>query len=355
MTPNYMGFLIILGFVLCPAVMAWFLVILGVRRTDQPICRACEHPLRALPSNATRCPKCNHDLKARGGVRWIGRRRPLVLWIIGFVMSLPALGLVVLFAITVAGRSWLEEREARALLAGGGTGPISLREARILDTDQLLQVMARRPGDQWGWNTVRDRFRDVEPNREQCLGLIAALESDARLNNTMITPNTVWAMDVAFNTLGYNHPTVQTYMANQLSTPDTCPTVSFNRGRLNFVRPEDQTASKNSPLNLGRNSVLPTTVITGIRIDGLDIPRQDSSGRWIWGRYNRRTNNIRADDLPKAATTPGEHTIEFDVVRAVLPIGVGPTLPFTHWPDQVVTSEGTVSCTYAVPEEQAAD
>ena len=162
-------------------------------------------------------------------------------------------------------------------------------------------------------------------------------------------------MDVAIDTLGYNHPSVQTYLANQLSTPDTCPTVSWNRGRLNIVHRDDQTVANNSPLRLGRNSVIPMTVVTGIRIDGQDIPQRDSLGRWTWGKRNRNTNAIRARNLPKAATTPGEHTIEFDMVRTILPKGVGSFLQSDQWPDQVITREGTVSCTYIVPDENADD
>ena len=108
-----------------------------------------------------------------------------------------------------------------------------------------------------------------------------------------------------------------------------------------------------SPVIMGRNSVSPLTIITGLRIDGQDIPNRSDAGKWIWGRANRSLNRIRAEELPPSAIEPGEHTIEFDMVRGILPRGVNTVLPIEDWPSKAVLSKGTVSCTYTVPQEDS--
>lgn len=83
----------------------------GRRVDDHPLCRRCGYDLAGLDPRPEVCPECGAELKARRSVRVGHRRRSLRRFGVGLLLLFPALGLLVLLAISSSTSAALSARK----------------------------------------------------------------------------------------------------------------------------------------------------------------------------------------------------------------------------------------------------
>lgn len=344
--------LIILLPLLLLTALAWFTLLSGFRRSDQPACRGCRASLVRSGALLTQCPECDAPLGPKSVV-FLGRTRPWPIWVITFLLTAPSalvLGTVIVLATGVIDPAYL----VRTLNGEDTGGLITIREAEGYETDELIAQMVARKTDASTWAVLWNRFVDAPPmNEDQALDILsAAREELSRSGNNFILERS-WMITKVVNQLGHGHPSIQDFFQDHLLEPAGCPSVKLRKNTaLTIDYAGSPATAKADILKRMRNEVRPYSVATAIRIDGIDIKPRNERGRTIWrpGWGGRHQKMLYTRYLPPSVLEPGEHTLEIDLTNVVLPNGIPSNLPPEEWPAVVVRKDATLTCSFTIDD-----
>ena len=344
--------LIILLPLLLLTALAWFTLLAGLRRSDQPACRACKASLVRSGALLTQCPECDAPLGPKNVV-FLGRTRPWPIWLITFVLTAPSaliLGTVIILATGV-----IDTTDLVRTLNQENTGDlITSREAERYETDELIAEMVARTPDQSTWRILWERFADAPPmTEEQALDILLVARQEISKGKPPFDLHMTWMVNKIVSRLGYGHPKILELFEDHLLEPAGCPTVKYRKNSaITIDYANSPAAPKLDILKNMRNQARPFSVATGIRIDGIEIKPRNERGRSVWrpGWGGRHQKTLYARYLPPAVLEPGEHTLEIDLTNVVLPNGTPYNLPPEEWPAVVVRKDATLTCTFTIDD-----
>ena len=238
-------------------------------------------------------------------------------------------------------------------------------QAQALSDDNLIATLARAPDGSEGWRELLDRFDQQSPSEEKMISVVDTIDTvaqgiKANKSNPFLRPISAemsFTLDRASTQLGYGHPRIQSFLAAHLLPRETCPAITYNSGLTLSHTKEGAFDPGNDGLSwilvAYARSLKVRPVITAIRIDGVDCPSSDPDGKQHWNGARYRIM-IEPSNLPEGATQPGEHTVEVELMNAVVPGYLPDQVPVAQWPKNVVTKGTTLECTYTVEESQPA-
>lgn len=337
-------------------VIALMWLILGVRKTDQPTCRACGVLLVNFGSPFEKCPDCGCDTTRARAVRFRGRRRPLGLWALAVLLILPVAGIGYLI-VAVATGTVTPGTIQRVVNPAPITGPLTPTQAQGLSTKELLDVLGTYPEGPWGWQELRERLGKETPTDERMLAVLDSVSVAMDTLNGLQNPSDPGydcgrTFRLAKKHLGYGHPRVQKFIKTYLPAPSGCPQVRVlthsSKPILQLMSQTSVTTSAGSVLFRSHSSNLLDRYTKAIRIDETDVP-QMYNGKRNWG-HQHGNQMLQADTLPAHAFEPGKHTLEIDLMRVLLPEEVSTGLSQDLWPSNTVIKSATITCEYTIKE-----
>lgn len=368
------GLIILLPLLLLTA-LAWFTLLAGFRRSDQPACRACKASLVKSGALLTQCPECDAPLGPKNVV-FLGRTRPWPIWVITLLLTAPSalvMGIVIMLATGVMDT----DRLVRTLNQEDTADRISVIEATGYETDELIAEMGTRPADSLIWSLLNERFEDAPPLVIQNLGKSYSTRPSGTTTTVMTEDQALDILSIfrkEFNQikssnlgmylhhsvvakivdrLGYGHPKILELFEDHLLEPAGCPTVKYRKNFALTIDYANAPAAANfNILTHIRNQARPFSVATGIRIDGIEIKPRNERNRRVWtpGWSGRHKKTLYTRYLPPAVLEPGEHTLEIDLTNVVLPNGTPHNLPPEEWPAVVVRKDATLTCTFTIED-----
>ena len=307
-------------------------LVLGIRCTHAPECRACKESLTGYEKILTQCPACNRKISSARDVYFRGRYRPKKLWIICILSCLPFVTMI-LISIGVS-------LNYQRLMGIDNQDPaMGIVDAMRMETDELIETLATRPEGRNGWRELSERFSETPPTPEQITSLSVSIGAglDAHLAQSPdeFEPNFGLAMSLAtlYDSVGFMDPKIQEFIQPLINIPSECPEIEVKRGRLLItIQTTPNTYADHNLLNF--SDLTHAFVTNAIRIDGLDVPIQMYRGRSNWSTIDTK-HRIRISDLPESMTTPGEHSIELDLTNTILPTDIVKNTPCKLWPNSI--------------------